>query len=327
MDAVDAADAILVDELDGILDAGFLEGRLLGSDGLLGLVRSERIREDPVLGDDLAQVAGHHAAVAGERHVDGGGGVEDGHDTHIDRHPDAGGADGVHPVTELVHIPAELGHDVVCALILLLLQEGDVGFQRTAGNVALGGACDSDGELVAELLADELHQLGGIVQVAVRAGPAKGDVAAEREHVVDTVVQIGLELVLDAFLGVGHAGEVRHGGALAVGLDLLQDLKVLADVRAASAVGAGDVIRIERIELLKHAALAAQLLHANVRLRGEDFKGKCVALFHDLCYIHGVCLLLLWYLCANEARACAQYTHSDTNLSYHKRVRFSSAFP
>ena len=75
------------------------------------------------------------------------------------------------------------------------------------------------------------------------------------------------------------------------------------------------------------AALAAQLLHANVRLRGEDFKGKCVALFHDLCYIHGVCLLLLWYLCANEARACAQYTHSDTNLSYHKRVRFSSAFP
>ena len=136
-----------------------------------------------------------------------------------------------------------------------------------------------------------------------------------------------LELVLDAFLGVGHAGEVRHGGALAVGLDLLQDLKVLADVRAASAVGAGDVIRVERIELLKHAALAAQLLHANVRLRGEDFKGKCVALFHDLCYIHGVCLLILWYLCANEARACAQYTHFDTNLSYHKRVRFSSAFP
>ena len=33
MDAVDAADAILVDELDGILDAGFLEGRLLGSAG------------------------------------------------------------------------------------------------------------------------------------------------------------------------------------------------------------------------------------------------------------------------------------------------------
>ena len=63
-----------------------------------------------------------------------------------------GGADGVHPVTELVHIPAELGHDVVCALILLLLQEGDVGFQRTAGNVALRGACDGDGELVAEFL-------------------------------------------------------------------------------------------------------------------------------------------------------------------------------
>ena len=93
MDAVDAADAILVDELDGILDAGFLEGRLLGSDGLLGLVRGERIREDPVLGDDLAQVAGHHAAIAGERHVDGSGSVENRHDTHIDRQPDTGGAD------------------------------------------------------------------------------------------------------------------------------------------------------------------------------------------------------------------------------------------
>ena len=44
--------------------------------------------------------------------------------------------------------------------------------------------------------------------------------------------------------------------------------------RAASAVGAGDVIRIERIELLKHAALAAQLFHAHIGLWREDFKRK-----------------------------------------------------
>ena len=45
--------------------------------------------------------------------------------------------------------------------------------------MSLGRAGHGDGELVAKLLPDELHQLGGIVQVAAGAGPAKGQVAAK----------------------------------------------------------------------------------------------------------------------------------------------------
>ena len=51
----------------------------------------------------------------------------------------------------------------------------DVAFRRTRNR---------DGELVAEFLTDELDQLGCIVQVAVRAGPAERKVAAQREHMV-----------------------------------------------------------------------------------------------------------------------------------------------
>ena len=65
VDAVDAAGAILVDLPDGVLDAGLLEAGLLfchvGVEGLF----VEGVGEDPVLGDDLAQLPGHDTAVAG----------------------------------------------------------------------------------------------------------------------------------------------------------------------------------------------------------------------------------------------------------------------
>ena len=94
---------------------------------------------------------------------------------------------------------------------------------------------------------------------------------------VDAVVQVGLELLANAFLGVADAGEVGHGDALAILPDLLQNLQVLAHVGAAGAVGAGNVVRIQSIQLIQHTALAAQLLHTNVRLGGEHFKGKRAA--------------------------------------------------
>jgi len=188
MDAVHAAGAVLVDLVDGVLDTGSLEGGLLALHVSVKGILDEGVGEDPVLGDDLAQSAGHHAAVAAQGHIDGGGLIQDGHDAHIHGHGDTGGADGVQPVAELIHIPAQLGHDVVSAVVLLLLQEGDVGLQGAAGDVALGRAGHGDGELIAELLTDELHQLGGIVQIAAGAFPAEGQVAAQGQHMVDAVI-------------------------------------------------------------------------------------------------------------------------------------------
>ena len=50
------------------------------------------------------------------------------------------------------------------------------------------------------------------------------------------MIQIGLELLLDALAGVADAGEVSNGGALAVLLDLVQNFQVLAHVGPARAV-------------------------------------------------------------------------------------------
>ena len=140
--------------------------------------------------------------------------------------------------------------------------------------MSLGRACDRDGELVSKLLADELHKLGRIVKVAVRARPAEGKVSPQREHMVNAVIEIGLELFLDISLGIADAGEMRDRGAFAVFFDLVKHLEVLADVRAARAVGAGDVVGVQRVELFEHAALAAQLFHAHIGLWREDFKRK-----------------------------------------------------
>ena len=264
-----------------------------------------------MLGDDLTQLPVHDTAVAAEGHVDGGGHIQHGHDAHVHGHPDAGGPDRLQPALELVNIPAQLGHDVVRAVVLLLLEEGDVGLQAAAGDMALGGAGHGDGKLVAELLADKLHQLGGVVQVAAGAGPAEGQVAPEGQHVVNAVVQVVLQLLTDAVLGVAHAGEVGDGGALAVLLDLVQHLQVLAHVGAAGAVGAGDVVGVQGVELLQHAALAAQLLHAHVGLGGEHLKGKCRSLFKNLSNAHSWSSIVLT-ICINRRCRAKGSHHKNT---------------
>ena len=125
------------------------------------------------------------------------------------------------------------------------------------------------------------------MEIAAGAGPAEGQVSPQGQHVVDAVTQVVLELLLDALAGVADAGEVGDGGALAVLLDLVQNLQVLAHVGAARAVGAGDVVGVQGVELLQHAARAAQLLHAGVGLGGEHLKGKRGSLFKNVGYAHG----------------------------------------
>ena len=155
--------------------------------------------------------------------------------------------------------------------------------------MAFGRASDRDGELVTELFADELDQLGGIVQVAVGAGPAEGQVAAEREHVVDAVIQVGLKLFLDVFLGVADAGEVGDRGGLAVLDDLVEDFEVFTDVGAAGTVSTGDVVGVQCVQLFQDAVLAAQLFHADIRLGREDLERESGSLFIDFSNAH-ICL-------------------------------------
>ena len=95
MDAVNAAGAVLVDLVDGVFDAGLAEAFLLAGDVCVERLLVERVREDPVLGDDLAELAIHDAAVAAESHVDGCSLIEDRHDAHVDGQPDPGVADGL----------------------------------------------------------------------------------------------------------------------------------------------------------------------------------------------------------------------------------------
>ena len=128
----------------------------------------------------------------------------------------------------------------------------------------------------------------------------------------------------DALLGVADAGEVGDGRALAVGLDLLEDFKVLADIAAACAVGAGDVVGVQRVELFQHAAFAAQLFHADVGLRGEYLERECVALFKNISYAHGCCLLKICVYFTPRRKPVA--AHSDTTLSYHNLSINSSGF-
>ena len=73
VDAVHTAGAILVDQLDGVVQTGLAEVGLLllgirvKGGGIIG------IGEDPVLGDDLAQLAVHHAGIAAQGIGDGSG--------------------------------------------------------------------------------------------------------------------------------------------------------------------------------------------------------------------------------------------------------------
>ena len=110
---------------------------------------------------------------------------------------------------------------------------------------------------------------------------------------VNAVVQVGLQLLFDAFLGVADAGEVGHRDALAIGLDLLQDFQVFAHVGTASAIGAGNVVGIQGVQLIQHAALTTQLFHAYVCLGGEDLKRERVAGFQNVRNAHDVIYLLM----------------------------------
>ena len=124
------------------------------------------------------------------------------------------------------------------------------------------------------------------MKIAVCAGPAERQVAAQREHMVNAVVQIGLQLFLDVLLGAADAGEVGDRRAFAVFLDLVENFQILADVGAACAVGAGNVVGVQGVELFQHTAFAAQLFHAGVSLRGEYLKGKCRSFFVDFSNAH-----------------------------------------
>ena len=103
---------------------------------------------------------------------------------------------------------------------------------------------------------------------------------------VDAVVKVGLKLFLDVFLGIADAGEMGNGRALAVLLDLVQNFQVLADVGAACAIGAGNVIGIQGVELFQHAAFAAQFFHADVGFGREHLKGEGGSVFIDLSNAH-----------------------------------------
>ena len=58
MDAVDSQCAVFVDLFDGIFDTGFLEVFFLLSCIRIERLFVKRIREDPVFGDDLAELTG-----------------------------------------------------------------------------------------------------------------------------------------------------------------------------------------------------------------------------------------------------------------------------
>ena len=155
--------------------------------------------------------------------------------------------------------------------------------------MTLGRACDRDGELVAELLADELDKLSRVVQIAVRAGPAEGQVAAQSKHMVDAMVKVSLQLFLDVFLGVADAGEVGDRGGLAVLDNLVEDFEVFTDVGAAGTVSTGDVVGVQRVQLFQDAVLAAQLFHADIRLGREHLERESGSLFIDFSNAH-ICL-------------------------------------
>ena len=143
-----------------------------------------------------------------------------------------------------------------------------------------------NGELIAELLAHKLHQLGSIVQIAAGALPAEGQIAAQSQHMVDAMGQVVVQLLLDALPGVADAGEVSDRRAFAVLLNLVQNFQILTHISTARAVGAGDVVGIQRIQLLQHAAFPAQLFHTRVRLGGEHLKGKGGSFFKNVGYAH-----------------------------------------
>ena len=272
MDAVYTAGLIFVNLMDGVFHPGLSEVRLfLLCPGIKG-VFYEGVGVDPVFRDDLAQRLRNGAAAVGEGRADGLGLIQNGHDARLHRQPDSRRPDGVQPVTERVHIPAQPGDDIVGAAVLLLLQKRDLRFQRAAARMALGRACYRDGESIAEFLTDEGDQLAGGLQLAAGTGPAGRRIAPQGQHIMDAAVQISLKLGFRALRCIADAGEVRGRQAPAVFCHPAQNLQILSHIRAAGTVGAGDRIRAQRIQLGKDAA--AQLLHTRVSPGREHLEGE-----------------------------------------------------
>ena len=71
--------------------------------------------------------------------------------------------------------------------------------------------------------------------------------------------------------------------------DLVEDFEVLADVGAAGAVGTGDVVGVQRVQLFEDAALTAQLFHADIRLGREHLERESGSVFIDFSNAH-ICL-------------------------------------
>ena len=88
MNSVDTKRTVCIDLLNGVLDSCLFEALdLVLIEHIEGLavciLSSKRIREEPVLGNQLAKLAVHYAAVAGKRHVDRSRHVENRHNSCV----------------------------------------------------------------------------------------------------------------------------------------------------------------------------------------------------------------------------------------------------
>ena len=103
-------------------------------------------------------------------------------------------------------------------------------FQGAAGNVTLGRAGDCDGELVTEFLADELDQLGRIVQISAGSGPADREVAAQGKHAPlvcsAKTDAFSLALIIHLILSKGHHAFDRGNSS-----DIVQNIMAGYSVR------------------------------------------------------------------------------------------------
>ena len=185
-------------------------------------------------------------------------------------------SDHIKPSLELLHVPAQLRHDVIRAIILFLLEEGNVRLNAPAGHMAFRRTGDRNRELVTVLLADELDKLGRIMQVSACAGPADREVAAQGKHVVDSVLKIGVELLPDALFCVSDASKMSQRDclwdSLSVLFDFVENFEVLAYICPARSVGAGNIVGSQFIELVQNTSRAAQFFHSLVCFRWEYLK-------------------------------------------------------
>ena len=284
MDTVYTQRTIGIDLLDGVLDSCLAESlNLIIIEHIerlaLSVLSCERVREQPVLGNDLAQLVIHYTAVAGQCHIDGSCLIQNRHNSYVYRHGNTGGVDSVQPVLELLHIPAKLSHDVVSAVVLLLLQNRDIGLQASACDVSLRGTCYSDLKLIAKLVANELYKVCSVLEITTGSGLAQRNISTESQNMIYALIQVLLQLILHAFLGVLDYGKVGNRCSASV-LNHLTYLAVCSYVSAACAVCTGNVIRLILAQMLDRAR---KILHTLLSLRRENLERQRHALVHDVC--------------------------------------------